>query len=111
MHELQQMHKEQLSKLGGAFAWVKELDKHFRSHGFQDVQKNEYKVDSRFSRSWTETALLVLQELAVTMGDTEKEKLVPRASAEMQKGALNPNVAPLLVVGRKPKREDLKTLL
>jgi hypothetical protein len=103
MHALEQLHLSQMqaAEAGGTIQWITTLNKHFEKHGLLNVELVVYDVDKRFWRAWTETLLLILEEMAVQLNQPALKEMIQKAGAELVTGAVNPTLMPLVVVGRK----------
>jgi hypothetical protein len=103
MYALEQLHLSQMqeAEAGGTVQWITKLDEHFEKQGLLDVKKVVYDVDKKYWRGWTETLLLILDELAVQLEQEGLRDMVQRAGAELVTGAANPTLMPLVVFGRK----------
>jgi hypothetical protein len=103
MYALEQLHlsRMQTAEAGGAIQWITALDEHFEKHGLLNVVSVAYDVERRYWRAWTETLLLILEELAVQLDQPALKEIIRKAGAELVTGAVNPTLMPLVVVGRK----------
>jgi hypothetical protein len=104
MYNLEQMHISQMKKSqkDGSIKWITDLGKHFEKYGLQDINSIFYDVEKKYWRAWTETLLLILEEMAFQMDQPVLKDLIQKAGAELALGAVNPTLMPLVVVGKKP---------
>jgi hypothetical protein len=103
MHHMEQLHITQMVPAieSGAVQWITDLNKYFEKHGLQDVESVVYEVDKKYWRAWTETLLLIQEEIASQMDSPESRALIEKAGGELKMGAVNPTLMPKVVVGRK----------
>jgi hypothetical protein len=105
MYALEQLHLSQMKSLeeAGSIQWITGLDKYFEKQGLLEVKSLVYDVDRRYWRAWTETLLLILEEMAAQLDQPALREMIQRAGGELVTGAVNPTLMPLVVVGRKAK--------
>lgn len=104
MYALEQLHVSQMEKAAsaGSIQWITDLNEHFDAGGLQNVHKFVYEVDRLYWRSWTETLLLILEEMAFRMNEPKLKVMIENAGEELVSGAVNPTLMPIVVVGQKP---------
>jgi len=71
----------------GAIQWITDLGKHFEKHGMQNVKSIPYEVERKYWRGWTETLLLILEEMADKLNQPMLKKMIGDAGAELVLGA------------------------
>ncbi|OCK76944.1 S-adenosyl-L-methionine-dependent methyltransferase [Lepidopterella palustris CBS 459.81] len=102
MHAFEQYHLNTLSmQPPGINDWITELGERFEKHGLKDVKQLTYEVPRKYWRAWTETLLLIVEEFADRLDNAGLREVVKRAGAELKKGAVRPNLMPIIVIGRK----------
>lgn len=103
MYHLEQMHIGQMVSAveSGSILWITELGEHFEEHKLQDVESVVYEVDKKYWRAWTETLLLIQEEMAAQLNRSELKSLIEKAGMELKLGAVNPTLMPKVVIGRK----------
>jgi hypothetical protein len=103
MFHMEQLHIAQMvpAVASGSIEWITALDKYFERHGLQDVQSIVYEVDKKYWRAWTETLLLIQEEIASQLDHPELKALIEKAGEELKIGAVNPTLMPKVVIGRK----------
>jgi hypothetical protein len=102
MCALERVHTSQMenAEFARSIAWITNLGQHFDMHGLQGVSSTVYHVEKKYWRSWTDTLLLILEEMAFQMDQPELKNLVERAGMELVAGAVS--YMPILVtIGQK----------
>lgn len=82
--------------------WITELAMHFEKGGLQNVEYIVYDVDRKYWRAWTETLLLILEEMAFQVNQPGLKEMAEKAGAELALGAVNPTLMPVVCIGQKP---------
>jgi len=104
MHALEQLHVSQMvqAESAGSIKWITGLGGHFEKHGLRNVQAIRYEVEKTYWRMWTETLLLIIEEMAFQMDQPVLKEMVEKGGVELVSGAVNPTLMPLVVIGQKP---------
>lgn len=84
--------------------WITALGDYLTAQGLEKVKCQTFKVPKKYWRSWTEVLLLIAEEVASRMGSEEYAAIVRGVGGELTKGAIQPNLMPIVAVGRKPLR-------
>jgi hypothetical protein len=103
MYALEKVHMSQMeiAEFARSITWITDLGKHFEKHGLQNVNSTIYHVEKKYWRAWTETLLLILEEMAFQLDQPELKDLVERAGMELVAGAVR--LMPISVaIGQKP---------
>lgn len=103
MHAFEKMSMAQMdtSEAIKSSGWITDLGHHFGQHEFTDVRNLDYDVPRKYWRTWTETLLLIGEEMADQLGNEELKTLIKRVGAELARGAVNPTLFPTVVIGKK----------
>ena len=68
---------------------------------FQKMFHKHYVPEKKYLRGWSETKLMLGEELSAMTKSKELHGLVMAAASEILKGATTPNIFPVVAIGKK----------
>jgi hypothetical protein len=85
-----------------SFDWVAKLPDYFEKHGLEVVFTQAYEAPRRYLRVWSDLLMLMMEEFAEAIKKQDLQTLVGEAAKEFERGCINTNPFPIVVVGKKP---------